>query len=522
MAAPTILDTESDYLSDISSEEELLLIELSSKHHQGVGGSAPSTLYNSNACNVDLLPGRTDAIDDESSSVAKGSGVSTGLPTFEPGRSRSLETDVIYPDLSRALNAIANDGDGGSKTLNDQVTETDESEYDRSPLQRFRSYPKRPLTVTDLTAGAWCELQYWYTLTRLPGGRRTKTSAMKLGSTIHKKLEEEVHETVQVDVSTDEDRFGLKLWNFIQGLRTLRETGFTRELEVWGTVQGNFVNGVIDALSHDNPNPKFENELTEQSKIEPNQKSLTSYFAQNGNPAGAVPSPKVYLIDVKTRGSRAPVTKVLLRPAKIQLLLYHRFLSNIAAGRLDFLKLFRRYGLDPDDTFSDAFLAQMVDFDDDIFESLPSSNLSPVCVDVTKDLERQSSQKGAVQVLKHRTLRELLLLVEEEVKLTFPMGRKSMGLMLRVQYLHRGDGSEIDVHDFPVSNHSLDGYLEQYMAWWQGERKAEGVVIEEAFKCRTCEFAPDCSWRNARAEAQVQEARRAQARRQGSKSSVRK
>jgi exonuclease V len=306
------------------------------------------------------------------------------------------------------------------------------------------------------------------------------------------------------------------MWNFIQGLRTLRETGLTRELEVWGVVHGNFVNGVIDALTHKNPNPEFETELMKQSKPECKQTSLSSYFTRNGKHVGKVPSAKVYVIDVKTRGSLAPVTTALLRPAKIQLLLYHRFLSDIAAGRLDFLKLFRRYGLDPDDTFSDGFIAQIGGFHDEIFEDALSHEAFAVGIDADESSQNLGSQHDP-GYLKYQTLRDLLSLVQDEIKLTFPEGDMSMGQMLQVQYVHRDDGRELDVHDFPVADQALNGYLEDYMSWWNGKRKACGVDIEEAFKCRTCEFTADCSWRIAMAEEQMQKARVGQqARRQAS------
>jgi exonuclease V len=329
---------------------------------------------------------------------------------------------------------------------------------------------------------------------------------MKKGSKIHKKLEDEVHTTIQIDILTKEDGFALRFWNFIHGLRALRETGLTREMEVWGIVQGQFVNGVIDELSHDNPNQEFENELAEQSKITPRQAPLTRYLTRHGKPAGEPPLPKVYLADVKTRGSLAPVTQALLRPAKIQLLLYHRFLSDIAAGRLDFIKLFRRYGLDPDDILSDGFIAQMGDLHEEIFEDAPSTEASAFGIQQTQSPDASQSQRGG-SLVKYQTLRELLNLVKEEVKLTFPNGAGSMGLMLRVRYVHRDDGREIDVHDFPASDQALDVYLARYMQWWQGERKAKGVDIEEAFKCHTCEFAAECSWRSAMAEERMQKAR---------------
>ncbi|SPJ90398.1 uncharacterized protein FTOL_13279 [Fusarium torulosum] len=60
-------------------------------------------------------------------------------------------------------------GIGGVQTSRTVSTnEDDQYHRGRSPLQRLKSYPKRPLTVSDLTSGAWYELQYRYTLTRLP------------------------------------------------------------------------------------------------------------------------------------------------------------------------------------------------------------------------------------------------------------------------------------------------------------------------------------------------------------------
>lgn len=392
----------------------------------------------------------------------------------------------------------------------------------RSPLQRFRSYPRRPLTVSDLTARAWCELQYWYTLTRLPGGRRTKTAAMKQGSKVHKALEDEVHTTVRIEVLTKEDAFALRLWNLVQGLRTLRETGLTRELEVWGIVDGNVVNGVIDSVSHDNPNKDLEDELSSQeSQVHRQQLKVTDYFLSPQKKSAGSRHPKAYLSDVKTRGSSAPVSEVSLRPAKIQLFLYHQFLGEMAAERLDFSLLFRRYGLDADDTLSDSFMAQIGGLHDDIFADAPtSSQPEPWSSGQTTDSrsssglsngneeeEEEGSSQHTPDILKYKTLRELVSLVRNEISITFPDGEDSLGHILRVQYLHRRDGKEIDVHDFPVSKETLSIYLDRYMPWWKGEREAAGVDIEEAFKCGICEFAADCSWRQ---DMDQQRVRRAQ------------
>ncbi|KAG5939187.1 hypothetical protein E4U53_007858 [Claviceps sorghi] len=518
MAVHEILDDESNYGSDFSPEDEQFLIDLVSGRSQACLSSTvidvPAAPSSDIAC-PDGKSGPADTFGHNGNSNSAGKhvchhlqpaqAVDCGSPSSCPESVMDVppSTDVTYPDLSRALTALARSQKHG------RVGKLDDSGDDRSPLQRFRSFPQRPLAVSDLTAGAWCELQYWYTLTRLPDGRRTRTAAMKQGSKIHKTLEEEVHTTVEINVLTKEDAFSLRLWNFIHGLRNLRETGLTRELEVWGVVEGNFVNGIIDSVSHQNPNPDFEKELGRQSRCDPNQKSLTDFFEPDVTSTRPAASNKVYLADVKTRGSLAPVTKSVLRPAKIQLMLYHRFLSQIAAGELDFIGLYRRYGVDADNTFSDHFLAQIGDIHDEVFHDSWMSDSD------TNEVGESSGSEGAVAEhstssgqLKYHTLRELTSLVKEEIGRTFPRGQASLGQMLRVQYVHRDDGREIDVHDFPVSGQILDEYLKGYMGWWQGEREAMGVNIEEAFKCRTCEFADECSWRNAKVEERMQNARK--------------
>lgn len=358
----------------------------------------------------------------------------------------------------------------------------------RSPLLRFRTFPKKPFSVSDLTAGAWCELQYEYTLTRLPRGKKTRTVAMKEGSKVHQKLEDEVHTTVQVQVATKEDAFGLKLWNIIQGLRTLRDTGLTRELEVWGLVDGNVVNGLIDFLSYENPSPEFEEEWLSSHGSQSgaggaSQKSITNFFPSDRPKVNR----KVYLTDVKTRAVKSVPKGAAIRPTKVQLFLYHRFLSDMAEDKVDFLVVFKRYGLKADRQFSDAFLAEMGELHDDVFQdssSVLSSSSAP------------SPDEDAHDLLRYRTLEALVPLLRSELKLTFPAGAESIGSVVTVEYRMRGgEGALIGTNIVAVDTEVLDQYLEGYLQWWRGERPAEGVEIEEAYKCSYCEFAEVCTWR---------------------------
>ncbi|KAI1098735.1 exonuclease V [Jackrogersella minutella] len=414
---------------------------------------------------------------------------------------------IQYPDLSYALSGATPDSTSELGPLESQKDS-------RSPLQRFRSFPKRPLTVSDLASGAWCELQYWYTLTRLPGGRKTRTAAMQGGTRVHQTLEDEVHTTVKVNVTNKEEAFALRLWNVIQGLRTLRDTGMTRELEVWGVIEGQIVNGIIDEVSHESPNTSFEQELslsqlaqgfaTTQSK---QQAAITDYLEPHCK--------KVYLTDVKTRASDRLPTGAALRPARVQLFLYHRLLGEMASGAVDFAVILDRYGLRADALFSDTFMAQVGDLHDEIFydadsdfggaPSTPRSSLSGTCVKLHGASPGQSHQTNPpADLIQYRSITQILPLLQSQLRGTFPQGASTLGDLLAVQYRHRDDGRILGNNSFPNDPEALEGYIKENLKWWRGERDADGVSIEETYKCRSCEFAESCQWRKEKEVAFLQ------------------
>ncbi|KAI0379253.1 exonuclease V [Hypomontagnella monticulosa] len=412
-------------------------------------------------------------------------------PSSTPG------VDVRYPDLSHVLPST------NPKSAPEPEPAKPTKDH-RSPLERFRSFPKRPLTVSDLASGAWCELQYSYTLTLLPGGKKTRTAAMKGGTRVHQTLEDQVHTTVQVSVTNKEEAFALRMWNVIQGLRTLRDAGMTRELEVWGIIDGQIVNGIIDEVSHESPNAAFENELSLSQLSEDftphskQQASITDWLEAQHK--------RIYLTDVKTRASERLPTGAALRPARVQLFLYHRLLGEMASGLVDFAAILDRYGLRAEALFSDAFMAQVGDLHDEIFYDADSdfgqSPSTPRSSRTDQDAEKPGvSQTGFPQtappqdLIRYRSIAQMLPLLKSELRETFPQGAATLGELLAVQYRHRDDGRILGVNSFPNDPGALEGYLRQNMQWWRGEREAEGVIIEETYKCRSCEFAESCQWR---------------------------
>ena len=414
----------------------------------------------------------------------------------------------------------------------------------KSPIALFRTAPKKPLSVSDLVAGAWCELQYEYTLTRLPGGRPTRTAAMKAGSKLHKTLEDQVHTVVPIATTTKEDLVAVRIVNMIQGLVTLRETGLTREFDVWGVVDlgpGSYsdderfqvVNGVIDALSYENPDPGAKSRdrdaqllpaikdptsaATSFSTVATtvsNGSQITDYFSSsqqgpslsqearddygasdNGDYNGidhGRDDRKIYVSDVKTRESLKLPTAAAARPSKMQLFLYHRFLCDLAAHRLPFYRVFKRFGVNPAQPLSPSFLADLAA--DDILGGSSSNH---------PNMALPPNLNGFVDLL------------HAEVARTFPRGAASIGDIVAIEYRQRASNDKAKHHGrclgtivVPVDRSLLDRYLANYLAWWRGARSAVGVDIEDAgFKCRYCEFAADCDWRWRMDEERMQKAR---------------
>lgn len=391
-----------------------------------------------------------------------------------------------------------------------------------SPLKRFRTKPKKALSVTDLISPSWCELQFWYML--IKPWRKKQTPAMKQGSKIHKTLEEQVHRVVTMDVKTKEDGWSLRLWNVIQGLRTLRETGMTRELEVWGMIDGQVVHGVIDELSYICPDrsldelsppvlfnknlPAGQTRINDHLGPQPDGASEGNRGVLGNNLRVSNEMSRVYLTDVKTRRSNTLPRGGSFRSTMMQLMLYYRLLSDFAEKRTEPAVLFDRYGLRANIPFSNALFAQLATMNNESPNNVPSESLSPSTDPSSSfakpELSPTIAQDTTAIFLSHNSLEQLWTLVMDEIALTMPQGAASIGPALQVEYRAQDGGTIIGNKTFLYNNNALQTYLEDGMSWWKGEREARGVCVEEAFKCGTCEFANECDWRKTKIDEATQ------------------
>jgi len=429
------------------------------------------------------------------------------------------------------------------------------------------------MSVTDLTSPAWCELQYFYILSSKTG-RKKPTAAMKQGTTVHKVLEEEVHVTIPVQITKREDNWGLKVWNIIQGLRTLRETGRTREFEVWGTVGGELVNGVIDELSYDCPDPKLEEQSLKLMGKQNNEPPIPEYqtsireflvssehreqsqtiadaLTSNNSEGKSVTTSsnrekRIYITDVKTRGVSSLPTGSSLRPTVVQLHLYHHLLENFAQGNFPLELLAQRFKFDVNETFSDSFIAQIGNLNQEAFDRVTSSLEDGMDIDYDEDEFLPSTQDSIDIILQHNNISSLWQYMLGQFEETFiARSSGSSTLATQSQSTSEQNGNEppsstphsISSLDFPpqttlptllsplltaqylssklkstsdpskprllgsksiIFNPSfLRSYLYDSLAFWRGEREPKGVVLSDTWKCRVCEFRDDCDWLKA-------------------------
>jgi exonuclease V len=378
---------------------------------------------------------------------------------------------------------------------------------------------------------------------------------MKQGTAIHKALEDEVHTTVPVDITTNEDKWGLRIWNIIQGLRTLRDTGRTRELEVWGMVGGEIVNGIVDELSYGCPDPKLEGEIDERyanaqrakdalpeyqttirdyllspaggGSYENSETGIKSQQAMHPPPMpGKQREQLVYITDIKTRSVKSLPAGASIRPTVMQLHLYHHMVENLARNNFPLQALADRYQLDTSSTFSDSFIVQVgslnQEFFDTVTEQLGASE------DKVMSSQIASSQDSTDLLLRHNNLSSLWNFMIQQFQQTFllnpkfsvpstpfstpqsihdmPTSSTRLSPILTVTYLSSKTSELLGSKSILFDASLLKDYLEDNLSWWKGEREARGVELQEAWKCRSCDFRNDCSWIHERDAAAVAEA----------------
>ncbi|DBA69738.1 TPA: hypothetical protein ACH3X2_012468 [Trebouxia sp. C0005] len=139
--------------------------------------------------------------------------------------SRALQPEALVQQCARAPDQ-PNEGvdQAVASVANDSLPDLEDFGV---KVNRRAKHRPGGLRVTDITSAEWCQQQVAFTLSaRLP-------------------------QVVEVAVSTVEDEWAVRLVDMMAGLHQLRVEGVTREMYIWGNVQGQWVRGIIDQLELD-------------------------------------------------------------------------------------------------------------------------------------------------------------------------------------------------------------------------------------------------------------------------------
>ena len=170
------------------------------------------------------------------------------------------------------------------------------------------------------------------------------------------------------------------------------------------------------------------------------------------------------LVEFKTRGNTSsPIGRAQMKGYKMQTMLYKQLLDELVDGRVNGEVVLLQMCLNPDRILQDEL------------------------ADLIQDRTEDGITLGQLMT---KTLSLFRLLPYVQV-LTVEISSQSSGTIV---------AKETVEFDFDW----LSGNVRHCLAYWKGERGAEGVDIEDAWKCRSCVFYEECDWREKKNQIYAQ------------------
>jgi len=353
------------------------------------------------------------------------------------------------------------------------------------------------LSVSDVVSPAWCEYAYQYNVlsqahlalwqrpssittpegnTLVPSyvALQQREQTLRSGAKLHDQLERALQPVrVEFRVQTPEEDWALLFLRLASGLHMLFTEGRTRELPVFGLVNGRPVRGVVDEVRC--------SEADRQSLV---------------------------LSDTKTRyAPRLPSDADQLQ-ARLQCMLYKRLLDGLWMGALGA----------PPSSMADPFATPV--------------RLEALCVELQLDTQAPVSHAFADDLAEFLagsgipgmrglvragppTLAAIAGCVQRSVEAMLQARRTpTLARTLELVYARRprdsGDGEQvIGTVCFDADPRLLQAYIERVFRLLSGARAPEGVSESVAYRCRNCAWRDDCEWREQRGREALEKARAA-------------
>ncbi len=266
--------------------------------------------------------------------------------------------------------------------------------------------------VTTLCSQLWCEMQTELDLRY--GKKRTET--MVQGGKRHRELHEEVAYLVPVETRTMADHVAVLFQNMATDLSRLLREGLTRELFVMGSIPPLRVIGQIDEL-----------------------------VLRDG---------EVFIRDYKTRRTPRLPSRWQQRCEEMQLMFYHRLLSEIACGEFTLDDALGFFDLDRNDSISGSFLS-----------TISAEGLQLHSYNASEIGEQAFSLAARLPPISER---------------------------FAVTYEHQESKKRIGEHVFTLDDPRFSRELGFILEYWRGEREAIPVGESNRWKCRFCEHVSRC------------------------------
>ncbi|TPX42206.1 hypothetical protein SeLEV6574_g05715 [Synchytrium endobioticum] len=324
------------------------------------------------------------------------------------------------------------------------------SPIEHLPPLRFPR-PLRRIAVTDISSTLHCEAQML--LEKVTHHRRTTTPAMAAGKHIHRNLELAVNgPELAIPITSTEDIWALRFVNAILAIKSLVRDGIAREVPVLGRLGPLLVYGIIDEV-HRKPDHSF------------------------------------HVRDTKTRVRRSLPPEESQRPSRLQVAVYRRFFMEMA--RLDRDFVLERLDLDPQKELGSAVVEQLLIMG--LSLGVATRPLSPI-----------SPNDGPPRAHFPPTCPDTWTIAELFRVTTSYFGMiPSISPLLELSYVHQYSGDVIGTVEFDYDEVDLNNMLSRTSSLFTGQREAVGVEVDEAYKCRGCDYAEQCRWRIERADGPI-------------------
>lgn len=252
-----------------------------------------------------------------------------------------------------------------------------------------------------------------------------------------------------VVTNTPEDRWAVTLIDTYSQLATVAAGGLEREITVFGDLfdQGILVNGIIDQVQF----CKTEGELA--------------------------------ILDYKTRRTNSLPTDAQKQGHALQLMLYKCMLDNLTCGVTKMSQLAQHRNLNFSRELSEDVLTHIT--------RCGLQGLFRTELNVTKDTETVSDSPDLTESGICVTFGVLAGVISELiVGLNLPLVNSLM-----VQYVYQQTREEIGMEVIEHDETWARKMLENSLNFWLGRREAQGVDLEDLWKCESCQFRDVCVWK---------------------------